>query len=312
MYYLKYKDRLTNLGSMHYRAKGEFRLVLMTDTGIVIQDTGWFDNLFLDNGIYNVGFENWSDSMAIGDGTATPQVTDLNLQNQLAQVGASLYSEVNGGTPNYEVITTLKGRFNAGVGTGTINEVGIRKSSTFYGGNLDLSFRTLVVPGIVKAANQVLDVYWKLTVTPDLTPQSGTFTWDGVLYNYRTAPGTMHLGDNLTWKRWGETSYTWWYTTGANIDTGITSRPSGTAEFFSGLTDSDISYSAGQRDVRYSIPLQSTTKYIQAAQFDMTTRRTSQSDQGLKVLFERASDNAPLEILNTEIAYFDMRWTWGR
>jgi hypothetical protein len=318
MHYLKYKDIILKPhdGRVFGRgmgAKGEFRFVLRdAKTDRVIQDTDWFDNLFLDEGIMNVGYPNWCSYIGIGDSAVPPTVLDLQLGNELALAGASLYAEQNGGSPDYEIITTMKGRFGDGVGDGTIREVGVRKSSTYYGGSLNYSFRTLLPAPVVKSSGQVLDVFWRLTVFPDLTTDSGTFDWGGELYNYRTAPGLMQAGNNLTWTTWGNPGFNWLRTTGASIDTGIEARPSGGSAWFNGTSHETLIHVPGQRRLRWHIPLQGQDWNIQAIQFDMTTTRTSQYDQGLKVLFERASDNAPLTLLNTEIAYFDMEWTWGR
>lgn len=316
MHFLKYKDRFIipheRQMKQSYRTKGEFRFVLSTDSGIVIQDTGWFDNHFLDSGIRNVGYSNWSTGMRIGSSSAAVSNTQTALVAELAVAGTSLYSEANGGAPNYEIITTKKARFNAGVGTGTIREVGI------YGAPYEvtpgeLSFRTIVPIPITKLDEQILDVFWRSTVYPDLTERSGTFDWDGELYNFRTKPGYMHVGNNLTTWAYGEPGFPWPRGTGSTIDDGIEERNlGGSSVYFYGSNFELLEHTPGLKKWRWHWPLQTIDNYVQTVQFDWATCRTSQRDQGMKVLFERASDNAPLEVLTTEIAHLDVHCGWGR
>jgi hypothetical protein len=82
-------------------------------------------------------------------------------------------------------------RFNAGVATGTIREIGID------GGSGNLNVRALVSPDIVKASDQVLDIWYRFNVYPDLTDTTGTVTIDSISYDYTCRHGYVIYCKNV-------------------------------------------------------------------------------------------------------------------
>jgi hypothetical protein len=90
----------------------------------------------------------------------------------------------NAGSPNYERYQTKTFRFNAGAGTGTVQECGM---GTNAGLNYLFSHHLLDTP-IVKAANNILDVSYRFTVWPSLIETTApSVLIDGVNYECKTS-----------------------------------------------------------------------------------------------------------------------------
>ena len=119
---------------------GEFRAVLRNPDESIAYDSGWGDNL-----ITNLGLTMFSslDGLVpfsycyIGNSTAAPAVGQTTMPSLLASVAPSTQTPTNStnvGTPNYERFATKTWRFGAGVGTGTIQDMGVGATSTSVGG----------------------------------------------------------------------------------------------------------------------------------------------------------------------------------
>jgi hypothetical protein len=98
----------------------------------------------------------------------------------------SVRAEKYAGNPNYAHIGIRRWRFDAGIGTGPVNEMGAGKNVN----GTQLFTHHNVSPQFDKAANQVLDTYYKLSVFPDLTDivgsgVIGTETYDTVIRGLR-------------------------------------------------------------------------------------------------------------------------------
>ncbi len=317
MHYLKYKDihigrdERINLGG--YKAKGEIRLVTRWPSGEIAQDTGWTRNLMTDRGLINAGVGGlftWVRNCHIGTSGATPQNTDTKLGAWLAvSPDDGVSGEVNGGDPDYECISTMKYRFNAGQGSGIVRELGISDSSS--PASYLLSIHTLVTPEINWEITQTLDVFWRLSLFPSLIETSGQVTIDGELYDWVSRPSRLDLGDSPFFA-WGDTTLVVNYT--GNIGSGPTDFPSGTviagtqaksiADQGSGFTDTDLAYDLDDLD--------SPANSIQSTRFDVFTGRSSGEDQGRQVQWNRVSDNAPIQKDETKILIYHVRFTWGR
>ena len=187
----------------HLKIKGEARFVLMDLMGRTVYDSGYKKNLITNNGLAKLtASDSWATYCALGDSNQAPAVTDTSLignnlgQNSSFRTGAAL--TVNG-APNYEFSQGKGWRWNAGVATGTIREAIVYTSNLSYN---DITSRILVTPEITKSVDQVLDVYWRWTIYPDLgstvtnnvnIPLDGVDTFYnvtscGVGYYYRNSP----------------------------------------------------------------------------------------------------------------------------
>jgi len=185
----KYKTVYLNQpldASLH--VKGEFRFVKYNSMGQVNQDTGWLHNTWLDQGLdlWAADGANFANYMALGTGTTPVTEADTSLSGTfLASTndtnGTNDYV-IQAGAPGYEQTVVRNRRFDAGEGTGVIGEVGMCKLSGNPG--TTLAIRSLVVPTVNKLSDEVLDVFYKWTIYPQLEDATGTVTIDSLDYNY--------------------------------------------------------------------------------------------------------------------------------
>lgn len=179
MYLLRHKELYTKqpMQAPGPKMYGEFRCILRDLMGRPVYDTDWFRNVITDVGLADMTNGFWT-NMVIGDSAGATNFTDTNLGNQLATTGASRTDANNSGTPNYIADHGLYARFGAGVGTGTIREVGVQRAA-------DLLFaRAEVTPNIVKGVDNVLDTYYRLYMVPTLSDVTGQVTISGITYDY--------------------------------------------------------------------------------------------------------------------------------
>ena len=164
---------------------GEFKCILRDANGRFLYETPWMPNLITDYGIARMN--SWlanNGYFFIGNSSQTPAFTDTQLIGYLGasntQADADFHS--TNSAPNWEFYTIKSKRFNAGVGTGTIREVGIGASGAQT--NNTMFVRALITPEIEKSLDQVLDVYYRFYIWPDLIDKTGQITVDGELYNW--------------------------------------------------------------------------------------------------------------------------------
>lgn len=170
----------------HNRLKAEVRLKLLDINGNLKHDTGWFPNLITNRGLIQMGFGTsasyWANNLLIGSNNTAPAFTDNSLYGYLAEAALGQESAQVPVGPNWELSNIFKARFNAGVGTGTIRELGAQYSGE--ANNNNISTRAIVSPDVVKAADQILDVYYRFYRYPDLVDRTGVIDISGTNYNY--------------------------------------------------------------------------------------------------------------------------------
>lgn len=185
----KFRDMeaITRVDLPSLRVGGEWRGILRNSMGGMVYDTNWFPNTILNIGLTQLGAQTVPFSrFHIGNSSTATDVTQTALLGWLAQSSTEAASDVSAssGSPNYILDTIRARRFDAGVGTGTVREFGAGYSSS----NANLTVRSLVSPEFVKASDQILDVYYRFYVYPDITDATGqiTITEDGtpVTYDY--------------------------------------------------------------------------------------------------------------------------------
>jgi len=185
IYVPKHKDKeiVVPITATRSGVGGEFRLVLRDCMGGIDYDSGWFGNLVCDQGLGLMTTANgWSSRMYIGSGSTAPANNNTQMETLLA-IGTTQQGPtvgVNGVAPNWECSSMNTNRFAAGVGTGTVREVGLGSNDSSVGG---LVARQLVSPSIVKGATQVLDVSYRFKIWPVLSTLAGTVTIDGSVYD---------------------------------------------------------------------------------------------------------------------------------
>lgn len=219
--------------------------------------TDWFPNLIVNTGLNRIGTaEDWLNFCQVGTGSATPAVTDTALQSRLASHSSMTASIAvgNSTTPPFFVGRRNTYRFNAGVATGTLSEVGVGWASIG-----SLFSRALILDGggnpttITVLADEVLDVVYEVRSFGPETDQTGNVTITGVgtlSYTLRMANagstgfGTISSGGAIGGIHTNTNSHILW--TGA-IGTAI-STPSGSQTSATSISNSAYSNNSYQRN----------------------------------------------------------------
>jgi hypothetical protein len=226
---------------------GEFRIQRYTD-GIMDYDTGWFSNLIVDQGLLLCTTQfTWYNYTYIGSAGSAPTVSDTQMGALLASSTTEPTANVNtyGVAPNYEFSETVVRRFNAGVGTGTIREIGIGYNSTSVGG---LFARHNVTPEITKAANQVVDVSYRFTVWPQIADVAGTSVISGITYDTITRGLNLDATNTDAFRQFGpqdslNSIWNCW-------DGGLGALDANTPQGTEGLAGMDITWGAAAQGSR--------------------------------------------------------------
>lgn len=170
------------------RIEGEYTFEVRKGNGDLVRTVGPFKNLITNQGLNSLGGAIGGinvfnlNSLAVGTGTATPQVTDTSLQTQRALSNSKQldFSGNLGVSFDYAGRLVQRYRFTQGQANGNITEVGIgfATTSTF---NMLFS-RALIVDGsgnpiaITVLPDEFLDVTYSLYAYPDLTNKVSTVT----------------------------------------------------------------------------------------------------------------------------------------
>ena len=160
-------------GSWGSKVAGDWRLIFRNPLTMAIEhDTGWEPNLITDYGILACATDGGVFTYgSIGNSAVAPSYGNSSLGNFLAYSTSSLGStNVSSGFPEYRFISTRGYRFDAGVGTGQIREIGMGKSQT----GTQLYSHCAISPEFDKLANLVLDTYYRLTMWPNLIDVDGS------------------------------------------------------------------------------------------------------------------------------------------
>lgn len=143
----------------------------------------WFPNIITNQGLNRIGTGQWLNACHVGSGAATPQFTDTGLQSFLAGTTVVNDSTLSAqGAPPYYGLRRNTYRFNAGIATGNISEVGVGWAST---GSVLFS-RALILDGglnpttITVLADEVLDVTYEIRAYPPDSDVVSNITITGV------------------------------------------------------------------------------------------------------------------------------------
>ena len=177
---------------LNARLMGEYCVVVKRGDGTT-ESTGWFKNLILNQGLDRLGIPDTNDPSIlyaqVGSGTATPTVTDTQLQTYVASSASksSADSVTNSGSPDYYGELTWQFVFAQGSVVATIGEVGVGWDNV--AGN-NLFSRALILDNtsnpttISVTAIDELTVFYRLRVYPPLTDVTGTLNISSVNYDY--------------------------------------------------------------------------------------------------------------------------------
>lgn len=193
--YLKRNYIELELATQKPRFTGRYRMLKRhTESGIILQDTGWFDNLITDAGLNRIGTGAANGFCVIGTGTAAPAFGDTSLQAKVAQTntpapGAAGFGNL--GAPDYISTYEMGYRFSAGQLNGNYSEIGISWDGTYCWS------RALILDGlgnpttISVASTEFLDVFYQVRLIPDLADYAGTVVISGVTYSTVRRPSNV-------------------------------------------------------------------------------------------------------------------------
>jgi hypothetical protein len=164
---------------MHLHNSCSGRFTISTDKRGVIAE---FDNLITNDGLDRMANNNdYLVFCQVGSGSATPNVLDSALANRIAGTNVAQGSVISAQSSSpYYTSNTKTYRFNAGVATGNISEVGIGWSTVG-----DLFSRALILDGggqpttITILSDEILDVTYQLRFYPKVTDETGTLVTTG-------------------------------------------------------------------------------------------------------------------------------------
>ena len=189
--------------NIHSTVAGEYRAVIRRADGSV-EDTGWFKNLVVDQGLDIIGsgtdqtYMLWA--CIVGTGTGAPSAGQTALQSPIGSPsGQPISSDFvnNGGGDGYSGTTTKGYAFAQGAVVGTITEVGITNSDgTLFSRALILDGGGTPTSVSITSLDQ-LTMYYRLKVYPQLTDTTGSVTISGTTYNYTSRPTYVEYGGGI-------------------------------------------------------------------------------------------------------------------
>ena len=153
-------------------------VVRKAKTNEIVSETGEFKNLVLDTGLARMSAGTWIDRCVVGSGNSNPVVTQVALDNLVASTTtvATGSSDTGGSqlsTLPYYWYGRRTWRFNTGIATGNLSEIGVRW------GNSNLWNRALIRDNagnpttITVLADEYLDVFCEVRVYP--SDSNGSF-----------------------------------------------------------------------------------------------------------------------------------------
>lgn len=302
--------------NLHTRIQGEIRAILLNAiTEAIEYDSGWFPNLLTNQGLINMFESSWADNFNVGTDSTAPAFTNANLGGWLADSFASHIISTLGVAPNWEFSTTKKARFAAGVATAVLTEVGMNKHT--YTNNTKMSIRALLSPPVDKAADQILDLYYKLTRWPDIVDRTGVVEIKGENYNYIVRGANYGTGQTgvgtATTNAFGELGVA--NSSGnmlmsSNIST-IDSEPATALSSPWVDTVTLIANASGYADYRLKWGLDKGNGSIRSILLREAGHGIS-NNRGWQIRLGKVSDDSPLVKTNEEELILEFHVTWDR
>ena len=199
----KYKTVHPNsaIGHSVIGVSGEVRFVRRNCMGQVNYDSGWGPNRWLDQGM-----DTWATqsdqlfrTISLGDSNAAIVNSQVSLQGTHIGYSQGLgpgNGVVNLGiTPNWESTFNRVFRTTPGQVVGTVREAVFTHVWAPAGNNANV--RVLVVPEIIMAADETLDVYYKWTMWPPILDANKAVVIDGLTYDTVSRIYDVNRGINV-------------------------------------------------------------------------------------------------------------------
>lgn len=310
----KYKDILVAENeplTVTNKVRGMYKYVLRDLMDNVVYESDWKNNTVLTSGLPTLFSGSVSFGyMYLGDNATPPNSSQTALLGYLAASNTNapgVPGSSNLGSPNYEFRQYIGKRFNAGVGTGTIREMGVGDNAAQS--NNDMLVRTLVQPEITKSVDQVLDVYYQFICYPDLNDVTGQTTIDGELYDYtlRTGGAAGRIS-SMAQYQWGSYYWSQCYPDPAVLGT-ILQGPQNAGSTTLGTAAGNIYDSPNSSIGTWNISLgNANIGGIRCVYF--FDEFGNGTNSGVQAYFSRVSDGAAIYKDNTQTMQFKMRLSW--
>lgn len=179
------------------RLQGEYNVKVKRGDGTV-EETGWFKNLILNQGLDQLGSNNQLviAYAQVGSGTTAPTTTNTQLETYVESSGykGSANSITNASSPDYEIELTWEFVFTQGSVVATIAEVGVGWDNT---AGANLFSRALILDGMgnpttisVTAVDELI-VFYRLRIFPPVSDVTGTVNISGTDYDYTIRPAQV-------------------------------------------------------------------------------------------------------------------------
>ncbi len=311
---------------IHFAISGQYRLVLNEGTDREV-DTGWFDNLVTDIGLDRLATGlTCSRYGSIGTGNTTPANGNTTLVAFSAEKdGGVSDGSSNLGASTYVSTTQHHWVYAQGAVVGNMAEVGVGWGAS----GTNLFSRALILDGggspttLTVTLIDQLTVYYKVTITPQLTDLSGTVTLDSIVYNTvgRIAnaaswnsnfSSVFTASGGLTWPKANGGSSFAMVSYSTQTLGAITSNPSGAGS--SGCSNGTVtvgSYTPGQKyldSTITAIPAEcNSSGGVGAIMFSFCS-----SQMQYQYSFAAASGGAVIPKDNTKTLQFVLRLSWDR
>ncbi|WP_444919319.1 hypothetical protein ACJJID_00290 (plasmid) [Microbulbifer sp. CnH-101-G] len=272
-----------------------------------------FENLITDLGLNRLGEASPSaatTSCYVGSGSATPQVTDSDMNQFVAKhnvLGSDTRSAQSSVDPWYLAMRKTY-RFNPLGSANNLSEVGVGWANSPSGA---LFSRALIrdadgnPSSITVLADEYLDVTYELRLYPDLRDFNGVVTIGGEAYNYLARASRANAAGASAWD-FDRTATSGAYVFAHAGDIGdITANPSGNS---GGGTGADISYSQGSFEGWSQL-----SWGLSNANFGGVRSVAANIGWGRwQVQFSRVSDGAAIPKDDTKILTLTLGHSWAR
>ncbi len=235
------------------RMSGRYKFTAIRPDGRERPLTGWIPNIITDVGLNLLGTSGVLGYCHVGTNNTAATSAQTALLGWIAASSSiqenSSYAQTSA---PYFGTKVIRYRFNQGVATGNLNEVGINSSSS----NTVMWSRAVIVDEfgapttITVLADEVLDVTYELRLYPPLVDGSGTVSISGTSYgvtwragNVTAAPWYYWMGDAASFSYQGNTHAIY----NGVMNAGILVMPSGTS-WNTSMTNFGYSNNSLQRD----------------------------------------------------------------
>lgn len=237
--------------------QGRFKFTTSKADGTITNDTDWFNNIVLDQGLEALGTTGVLAYCRVGTGSSIPEATQKELDAQVAYT-SDTQSHSHGANPEQGFYwVRVKYRFGIGVAVGNLTEVGVGWGAT----GATLFNRAMIrdaqnVPTTVTVLeDEVLDVTVELRSYVSLLPKNSTVFISGVSYNIKTqallTPLSQYSSSGPFENKVHCYSSTHNYTSGyAGEITGYQTEPEGLTSYFN---VSNWNYVPGSKTAKFEL-----------------------------------------------------------